>query len=135
MNSIIELPAVKDNLNTVLDFIDSHLAEHGSSMKAQMQIETAVEELFVNIAGYAYSPYTGTVKIEFKCKDGIAWITFNDTGVPYNPLARTDPDVTLPAAARPIGGLGILMVKKMMDDVIYRYENGCNILTIKKKIV
>ena len=77
MNSIIELPAVKDNLNTVLDFIDSHLAEHGSSMKAQMQIETAVEELFVNIAGYAYSPYTGTVKIEFKCKDGIAWITFN----------------------------------------------------------
>ena len=72
--------------------------------------------------------------VELSCENGTAEITFTDQGVPFDPLSRTDPDTTLPAEARPIGGLGILMVKKMMDKVTYRRENGCNILSIQKKI-
>ena len=103
----------------------------------QMQIDVAVEEIFVNIAHYAYNPEVGNamVRVEILPDVPSVDITFIDQGVPYDPLAKADPDVTLSAEERQIGGLGIFMVKKTMDDVKYEYVNGHNILTLKKGLV
>ena len=98
------------------------------------QILIAAEEIFVNIASYAYGQETGSAEIRMTVEDGCAGIEFRDSGTPFDPLAKADPDVTLPAEERQIGGLGIFMVKKSMDDVQYRYEGGENILTIRKKL-
>ncbi len=102
----------------------------------QTQIDIAVEELFVNIAHYAYNPETGpaTVRVEVEKEPPAVTITFIDNGVPYDPLAREDPDITLSAEERQIGGLGIFMVKKSMDNIEYEYKNGQNILRIRKLI-
>ena len=105
-------------------------------MKAQIQLDVAVEEIFVNIANYAYTPNVGsaTIRTELEPKTGMVAITFVDTGIPYDPLKKEDPDVSLPVEERQIGGLGIYMVKKSMDDMLYKYKDGQNILTIKKRI-
>ena len=105
-------------------------------MKEQMQIDLAVEEVFVNIAKYAYAPDKGraVVRVEV-CDDPVqVKITFLDHGKPYDPLAKDDPDVTLPVEVRPVGGLGIFMVKQSMDDVKYEYKDGTNILTLVKSL-
>ena len=101
-----------------------------------MQIELAVEEIFVNIAHYAYRPQIGqaTVRVEVKEEPLSVIITFIDRGVPYDPLKRSDPDVTLSAEEREIGGLGIFMTKKVMDEVAYEYKDGQNVLTLKKRL-
>ncbi|MBR6916567.1 MAG: SpoIIE family protein phosphatase [Clostridia bacterium] len=132
----LTLDATVENLDSVLSFIDERLESMDCSLKAQMQIDVAVEELFVNIAHYAYAPEVGSATIRFEAADAPrrAMITFIDGGVPYDPLAKPDPDVTLSADERPIGGLGIFMVKKSMDDVRYEYRDGKNILTIEKTI-
>ncbi len=132
----LDIDARVDNLNKVLEFTDSELEELGCSIKVQTQIDVAVEEIFVNIASYAYTDGTGTanIRIEYSEEDSTLSITFKDRGIPYNPLEKEDPDVTLSAEERGIGGLGIYMVKKSMDDVIYRYENGYNTLTLVKKL-
>ena len=105
-------------------------------MKTQMQIDVAVEEVFVNIASYAYTPGIGsaTVRIESSQDPAAVTITFIDRGIPYNPLLKEDPDVTLSAEERAIGGLGIYMVKKAVDDISYVYRDGQNILSISKTI-
>lgn len=132
----LTLEAKKEHLNEVLAFVNRHLEGKECSMKAQMQIDVAVEELFVNIASYAYYPATGpvTIRVEIQKKPLVVMITFIDHGVSYNPLAKEDPDLTLSAEERRIGGLGIYMVKKSMDDISYQYEDGKNILTIRKNI-
>jgi anti-sigma regulatory factor (Ser/Thr protein kinase) len=101
-----------------------------------MQILVAVEEIFVNIASYAYAPDQGNaiVRIEFSDEPVEVTITFMDNGIPFDPLQRRDPDVTLSAEERRIGGLGIFMTKKTMDSVDYEYKNGQNILRLKKSI-
>lgn len=134
MKAKLKLPAEREKLEEALRFVVDNLERDECGMKAQMQIEVAVEELFVNIASYAYPPGSGSVTIEYSCENGVAEITLTDSGTPYDPLAKEDPDITLSVQERPIGGLGILMVKKTMDDMSYRSENGCNILTIKKQI-
>ena len=128
--------AKTDNLEQVINFVNSQLEAADCSMKAQMQIEVAVEELFVNVAHYAYVPGTGdvTVNIEIEGDPAVARITFTDSGIPYDPLAKEDPDVTLSAEDRAIGGLGIFMVKKSMDEMHYEYKDGHNVLTICKKL-
>ena len=105
-------------------------------MKAQMQIDIAIDELFSNIAYYAYNPDVGpaTVRVEVVEDPMAVVITFIDKGVPYDPLAREDPDTTLSAEERDLGGIGIYMVKKSMDEVTYEYKDGQNILKIKKNI-
>ena len=123
-----------DNLNEVLAFIDGQLEEIGCPIKIQMQVDIAVEEIFVNIASYAYTPNAGDATIMIKLDAGVISITFIDSGIPYNPLEKEDPDVTLPAEKRKIGGLGIYMVKKSMDNMRYEYRDGRNILTIEKNI-
>ena len=132
--SELTLEAKLENLDRVLAFVDKFLEDLDCSPKPQMQIDIAVEELFVNIAKYAYTPAIGSMTLRIE-KDpiGVA-ITFIDRGVPYNPLAKLDPDVTLSAEERQIGGLGIFMVKKSMDNMEYKHEAGQNILTIRKKI-
>lgn len=132
----LTLEARVDNLDQVLSFVDSHLEQLECPMKSQMQIDVAVEELFVNIARYAYNPTVGpaTVRVEVEQDPLAVSITFIDHGVPYDPLKKPDPDVTLSAEEREIGGLGIYMVKKSMDGIEYEYKNGQNILKIQKKI-
>ena len=127
------IEALTDNLDSVLAFVDEQLEATECSMKIQMQIDLAVEEIFVNIANYAYDPETGpaTVRVDVAPDGTVVTITFVDNGVPYDPLAKADPDITLPAEQREIGGLGIFLVKKNMDDVSYEYVNGSNILTLK----
>ena len=125
-----------ENIEAVTDFVNEQLEALDCPMKAQMQIDIAIDELFGNIAHYAYNPEIGkaTVRVEV-IEDPLAvTITFIDNGVPYDPLAKADPDTTLSAEERDIGGLGIYMVKKSMDDITYEYKDGQNILTIKKKI-
>ena len=130
------ISALKENLEEVQDFVSERLEAANCPLKAQMQINVAVEEIFVNIASYAYQPEAGkaTVRVEV-CEDPVSvTITFIDHGVPYDPLAKKDPDVTLSAQEREIGGLGIFMTKRLMDGVSYEYLNGKNILTLKKNL-
>ena len=132
----IEIEATEENLDQVLAFIDRHLEAVDCPMKIQMQIDVAVEEIFVNIAKYAYAPDKGNarVRVEVDEEPVTVTITFVDHGTPYDPLAKEDPDVTLSAEERPIGGLGIFMVKNTMDDVFYEYKDGQNILSLKKNL-
>ena len=131
----ITVKAADEELDNVIAFVTGELEAYDCPMKTQMQIEVAVEELFVNIAHYAYTPETGDATIKVDISDSReAAITFIDSGTPYDPLAKPDPDVTLSAEERQIGGLGIYMVKKSMDDVRYEYKDGKNILTIVKKL-
>lgn len=132
----LEIEATTENLPEVMKFVDSTLEAIGCSMKAQMQIDIAVEEIFVNIAHYAYAPNKGNaiVRIEVVEDPLEVIITFIDNGVPYDPLAKEDPDITLSAEERQIGGLGIFMTKQSMDGVEYEYKDGHNILKLRKNI-
>ncbi len=131
---LLTVAADKDNLNRVVAFVDAFLERHGCPMKAQMQIDLCVEEIFVNIANYAYPGKTGDAEIRLAETDGTVTLIFTDRGKPYNPLKRRDPDITLSAKDRQIGGLGIFLVKRSMDAVSYRYEDGKNILTLTKHL-
>ena len=132
----LEIEALVDNLDTVLAFVDEQLEEMDCPPKIQMQIELAAEEVFVNIANYAYQPETGnaTVRVETDAERQTVTITFMDRGVPYDPLTKEDPDITQSANERQIGGLGIFLVKQAMDHVSYLYQDGLNILTFEKEI-
>lgn len=132
----LELEASSENLSRVIDFIDAHLDEAGFGAKAKMQVSVAVEEIFVNIAHYAYAPGKGNVLIRVDTEDdnSAVTITFSDGGKPFDPTKAVDPDVTLSAEERDIGGLGIFMMKKMMDDLHYEFIDGKNVLKIKKNI-
>ena len=132
----IRLRAVVENIPKVMEFIDAELEALGCPMKAGMQIDVAIDELFGNIAHYAYASGTGEATVRFGYDEAsqTASITFIDSGVPYNPLEKEDPDVTAPAEKRGIGGLGIFLVKKTMDAMRYERRDGQNWLTIEKRI-
>ena len=129
----LKIPAKVENLDDVLDLFEEAINKNGISIKYLTNINIAVEEIFVNIAHYAYPAGEGDAVISLLISPDKLIAEFKDSGVPYDPLSREDPDITLSAEDREIGGLGIYMVKNMMDDVKYRYEDGCNILTIVKK--
>ena len=132
----LTLAATLENIEAVTDFVNGALEAIDCPMKAQMQIDIAIDELFSNVARYAYAPDTGdvTVRVESSNDPPAVIITFVDKGVPYNPLDKEDPDTTLSAEDRQIGGLGIYMVKKSMDDISYEYKNGQNIVSIVKRL-
>ena len=132
----LKVNATLENIPAVTAWVDDQLESMDCPMKAQMQIDIAIDELFSNIARYAYNPEIGpaTVRVEVEDDPLSVIITFLDHGVPYDPLAKDDPDVTLSAEERDIGGLGIFMVKKTMDDIKYEYKDGQNILKIKKHL-
>ena len=130
----IELEAKIENLAAATDFVCRQLEELNCPPTIQMQIELAVDEIFTNVSMYAYTPGTGNVKISVDTDTpGLVRIIFCDSGVPYDPLQKDDPDVTLSAAERQIGGLGIYLVKKSMDRLEYQFKHGHNILTLTKR--
>ena len=132
----LTLTATVENIETVTEFVNAQLELLDCPIKAQMQIDIAIDELFGNIAHYAYNTEVGsaTVRVEVSEAPLAVIITFIDNGVPYDPLGKDDPDITLSAEEREIGGLGIYMVKKSMDEITYEYKDGQNILKIKKNI-
>ena len=132
----LTIAAKIENIEAVTEFVNEQLEAFDCSMKAQMQIDIAIDELFSNIAHYAYNPEIGnaTVRVEVIEEPLCVIITFIDSGVPYDPLKNEDPNITLSAEEREIGGLGIYMVKKSMDEITYEYKDGQNILSIKKKL-
>lgn len=123
-----------NNLPLVLEFLESELEKHECNMKTSTALAIAIEELFVNVASYSYPDSTGnaTLKLDFVGDDAIMILV--DSGIPFDPVAKADPDITLSAEERQIGGLGILMVKKTMDDMQYERKDDQNILTMKKRI-
>ncbi len=126
--------AKTENLGAVNAFVEEILEGTACPPAMAMQISVCVEEIFVNIASYAYPEGGGEAAVYaeiLKDPEGLL-LTFSDEGIPYDPLSKPDPDVTLPASQRPIGGLGIYMTKKMMDEVSYEHRDGKNVLTLKK---
>lgn len=132
MNELI-IDANINNLDQVISFVNESLEASNINMKVNNQINIAVEEIFVNIAYYAYNPEVGDVTIRIHVDDEVT-IEFEDNGKPYNPLLRTDPDIRKTMEERDIGGLGIFMVKKVMDSVEYYNKDSKNVLIIKKLI-
>ncbi len=124
--------AVKENLPTVTDWLEELLSGYDCPMKLVHKLNISAEEIFINIANYAYPQGTSTVDLTFHYRSNprTVQLTFTDKGIPYDPLKKRDPDVTLGAEERKAGGLGIYMVKQYMDNVSYRYEDGRNILTL-----
>ena len=133
--SEVTLEAAEENLDEVLRFVEDALENTGCSLEDQRQIAIAVEEVFINLVSDAYKPCRGdtTLRLDVSQDPAEVTITFIDHGVPFDPLAKEDPDINLPAKQRKVGGLGIFVVKNLMDDVFYEYRNGQNILTMKKK--
>lgn len=130
----ITVEAVIQNVETVTEFVNAVLEENDCPVKVQMQIDVAIDEIFGNIAYYAYGNSCGNVTIQIEIEKDLPGIvlTFIDQGMPYNPLENKEPDITLDIEEREIGGLGIFLVKKTMDALSYEYVDGQNVLTLKK---
>ena len=128
--------AQTEALSDILGFVDEMLEKYECPMKIQTAICVAIEEVFVNVARYAYKDGEGDVTLGIGFNKESREMTFcmRDQGVPFDPLKKPDPDITLSAEDREIGGLGIFITKKTMDTVEYAYENGENVLTMIKKI-
>lgn len=130
----LTLEAKVENIEKATAFVEERLERLDCSIKSKTQLAIAIDEIMSNIARYAYAPGTGEATLRFEHGDGAVTLTFIDRGVPYDPLAKPDPDTTLSAEEREIGGLGIYMVKKSMDDCGYEYRDGQNIFWIKKRL-
>lgn len=132
----LTVDAVGENLAAVTEFVDAELEALDCPLKTQFKIDVAVDELFTNVAQYAYVPDTGKVTVQFGVEENptTAVITFIDRGKPFNPMLAKEPDVTLDVKNRAIGGLGIFMVKKSMDEMSYEYKDGQNIVRVKKAL-
>ncbi len=134
MNHEIILEATMDNLNVVIAFVENNLEQLECPTKVAMKIAVCVEELFVNIVNYAYEGCQGECSVAVDDLDGTqgAKIIIKDKGVPFNPIEKENPDITLDADKREIGGLGIFMVKSIMDKIYYERNNGNNIIIMEK---
>lgn len=121
-------------LSSVISFVEAELEEAGANIKTLMQVCVAVEEIFVNVAHYAYPEKSGDVSLSIDVTGENATLVITDSGIPFNPLEKADPDITLSAEDRNIGGLGIFMVKKSMDEVRYERRGDNNIFTMVKKV-
>ena len=132
----ITVEAKIENEDKVTEFVNEVLEEKECPLKVQMQLDVAIDEIFGNIAYYAYGKGRGNATIQIEMEDNPPKITltFIDQGIPYNPLESKDPDITLDIEDREIGGLGIFLVKKTMDELSYEYVDGQNILTMKKEL-
>ena len=126
--------ATVENIDVVTEFVNAELEALDCPMRTQIQIDVAIDELMANISMYAYNPKTGpaTVRVEVDEDPLAVIISFIDNGVPFDPLEAKRPDTSLDIEDRPVGGLGIFLVRETMDDVSYEYKDGQNILRIKK---
>ena len=131
----LRVEATLENLPAVIAFATETLTD-ACSLRERTHIELVTEEIYVNIASYAYPDGDGFAVIRRDGGEGPEGLTltFIDGGVPYDPLQKPDPDLTLPLDQRPIGGLGVFLVKKMVDEAHYEYKDGKNILTVRKVI-
>ena len=137
----ITIDATRENLAEVFAFLQEELNNCSAPKKLIRQIKLCVEEIYINIVNYAYSPTTGKARITFDTVETSdenapvrAVISFIDSGKPYDPLAKEDPDLDLSLDDAPIGGLGIFIVKETMDDVRYERKDGHNIFVMEKNI-
>ena len=132
----ITVDAMIENMNTVTAFVDDFLDQIPCPMKSRIQINIVIDEIFVNICNYAYKDSVGavTVRVESGNTPKAVFLTFTDNGIPYNPLDTEDPDITLSSEERKIGGLGIYLVKKNMDEMKYEYVNQQNRLWMEKRL-
>ena len=132
----ITVNASVNEIRTATEFVNRQLKEIGCSEWFRIQVDIAVDEILGNIARFAYGRNTGSATVRFDTENDPRNIvlTFIDRGKPYDPLTAAVPDISLPAKERSIGGLGLFMVRKIMDDVSYSYRDGQNILTVRKKI-
>jgi len=130
----LTIPAKTERLYEAQAFAENLMDEAGFSPRMKNSIALVIEEIFVNIAAHAYEPEEGDVKIriELEGKKSIK-LEFEDEGKPYDPLEKESPDVGMTAEQRDIGGLGIFLYRSIMDEVEYKYENGKNILTLRKR--
>lgn len=133
--SFLRIPARLEGMDLMLSFVSYLLDAHGCTPQARTQLRMAVEELYVNVTLYAYPPgEEGWAEIRGCVENGTATFRLIDGGVPFNPLEKEDPDIMLSGEERGIGGLGIYMVKTMVDEMEYEYRDGCNQLLLKRKI-
>ena len=132
----ITLPAAIENIEQATDFLNGILDKAGCSMRDRTKLDIALDELMSNVAQYAYAPGSGdiTLSVEIPEAPKRVVLTLRDSGMPYNPLKKEDPDITLSADERKIGGLGIFIVRKYMDDMTYAYKDGQNVVTLIKRI-
>lgn len=131
---VLRIPATPEGMDEVLDFVSSVLDAHGCTPRTRTQLRMAMEEVYVNVAHYAYPSHDGWAEIRGSVDNGVATFRLIDGGTPFDPLAKPDPDVLLSGEERGIGGLGIYMVKSMVDEVEYVYRDGCNQLTLRKRL-
>ena len=131
---VLRLPAKLESVEEILTFVGSLLKAGGSTPQVCTQIRMAMEELCANVALYAYPSGDGWMEIHGRVENGTATFTVIDGGIPFDPLKKPDPDIMLSGEERGIGGLGIYMVKTMMDEVEYEYRDGCNRLTLRKML-
>ena len=128
------LPAVLENLEPMLDFVEKSARAAGFEKEFLGKIRLVCEEALVNIIRYAYPGRQGEMEVKCGRDAGSFSIQIRDSGVPFNPFERPDPDVNKPVEEREIGGLGIFLIKKIMDSWTYRREGDRNIMTLEKKL-
>ena len=131
---VLRIPAKLEGMDVILAFVSYLLDINGCSAKTRTQLRIAVEELYVNVTLYAYPDGDGWAEMRGSVEDGVVTFTLIDGGRPFDPLAKEDPDIMLSGEERGIGGLGIFMVKKTMDEMEYEYRDGCNRLMMRKKL-
>ncbi len=132
----LTVPAKTEELDNVCDFVEQKLSPYACPQRTLFQLRLAIEEIFVNIASYAYSPEDGMAEVRCQVLEEPLRVEIQvlDSGVPFDPLAQEEADTSEEGLMNREGGLGILLVKNTMDDVRYTYENGKNILTILKNL-
>ena len=126
-----QVPAGMEYMDGVLEALREYLEEVNCPKKTALHLEIALEELFTNIASYAYGGEPGPVRVYCGLEGGELVLEVEDKGISFNPLDREAPDLQLPLEERPVGGLGIYMVRQFADSVEYQYRDGCNILRLK----
>ena len=131
---VLKIPAKLEGMDVMLAFVSLLLDINGCSAKTRTQVRMSIEELYVNVTLYAYPSQDGWAEIRGTVEDGVATFKLIDGGTPFNPLEKADPDIMLSGEERGIGGLGIFMVKTMVDEVEYEYRDGCNQLTLRKQL-
>lgn len=124
----IRVPAIRENVAAISAFTEDTLNEMECSPKVTMKFLIAMDEIITNVVNYSGAK---EMTVQISKEDGVVSVRILDDGKPFDPLQHADPDITLDASEREIGGLGIYMVKKSMDDVIYFYEDGRNVLKLE----
>ena len=130
----ITLPNDIATISQLSEFVETVCEEKGLDMALTMNLNLALEEAVVNVMSYAYPDSQGDVKVDIIIDDQKVVSILTDSGIPFDPTQKGDVDTTLPAEERPIGGLGIHLVKQIMDKVSYQYVDNQNILTLEKNI-